>query len=536
MTAADGLVSHDVSPEFVWKPEYHDQLRTIVETDDIPDSLDWPALRESIKYQIRQIVQAFPDNPSPYLHPAARAQPAPAGQAGPSGSNPYAVGSSSVNDERSSGRRAAEGLEQRFASTSALPANGTVSHPSASTSRRRHDGSESEEDNEDKEESEVGGDIQWTSQDVSLTGTSLMVADADRSGFYPAKTHPSSQGKTSWGRCLTAEETEAETLMILSMLDDFDVSPPFTIQRLAELVLEPKRFVRSAPKYLSSLARVLGITASHRDFPTVSPGIAPGSLCTTVGNALVGEAEDLQRITGPPSPTATPIFSPIPFLMKSELDGRGRSSSADVPELSLEDSGGPSSVLGDTSSTASDTSTPTVDEKDRTGHVDHSGSDVQAPPPVTLEGLAGSPAPRVSSPILSITASTSNPLGAPSGVLSNSTQLLRVPRGRVDEFDTYQNQAEGGERSSATGGSTETQAEESHRMDVTMHPLSSTTTAAPSNDPAGQGKAAMSGAMCIAPSGAMKQGDQGDEEQDIEGDVRQIKRMKSDVTTESGTT
>jgi hypothetical protein len=49
------------------------------------------------------------------------------------------------------------------------------------------------------------------------------------------------------------------------LLDSFNNGPPFTIQRLSEIVLEPKKQYKSREKLIRGLGTVLGVTSVHME-------------------------------------------------------------------------------------------------------------------------------------------------------------------------------------------------------------------------------------------------------------------------------
>jgi serine/threonine-protein phosphatase 4 regulatory subunit 2 len=59
-------------------------------------------------------------------------------------------------------------------------------------------------------------------------------------------------------------------------------APPFTIQRLAELTVNPRGHYKSAGKYVRALERTLLVTSTHKDYPLdtyaldVQNGAQPG--------------------------------------------------------------------------------------------------------------------------------------------------------------------------------------------------------------------------------------------------------------------
>lgn len=534
--------SKAVDPLFVWNDKYLEQLRAIAETDEVPEGLDWPALREAIKVQIIKVVEEFQGAPrSPWLHPAAKeaAHQQAAAQAkkeGESSSGGGVNGNSSngqdatASSSTSTADAAAAALEDRFASSSsstaaAAPSTSAEQPTDADTDAprsRRHSrqgarGLSEGSDGSAAPTSPGSDDEDFDlpdANDVNLDLSSTTATAADRSGYYPAKTAPPPTHNGSWGRLLTPAKQKEETYLCLQMLDGFESSPPFTIQRLAEVLLDPARFVRSAPKFTASLLRLLSVTAGHDDFPPVEPGVAPGAVNTVMmtnsngggggvdagqqinGVGAVVGAVELQRMTGPPSPMAEPIFSPIPFLQRPRMEGmeggqeEGQGDQGDdVPTLELGELAHPaadSKAAGPSrSNVVEPPPAPVVLQSATaaaTSTAGQSGAASSQPPPAAplgLSGIGGSELPASSS--------------------STSSQPLGVPPGRVDELDEYSGVANGtnpstnisnggggaggpgdpsgqGSSSSATSASDGGSAAEGHQYGREVHPLSSTTT------------------------------------------------------------
>jgi len=102
----------------------------------------------------------------------------------------------------------------------------------------------------------------------------------------------------------SAEIQSAES-RIFATLDDFS-EPPFTIQRLAELVRSPSPHYVTLPKYLRALSRCLRVSSPAPSFVdadglTVVPPPAP---LNVVSCAAAARARLI----------STPLLSPIPFL------------------------------------------------------------------------------------------------------------------------------------------------------------------------------------------------------------------------------
>lgn len=98
-------------------------------------------------------------------------------------------------------------------------------------------------------------------------------------------------------------EEEANELknLIFKQLHEFDENPPFTIQRVCELCVNPKKQYKAIGKYLRAVERSLLVTSTWNSFPpeTSLNGL---SLASTSANFSIQSAP------------STPMFSPIPFL------------------------------------------------------------------------------------------------------------------------------------------------------------------------------------------------------------------------------
>jgi len=101
----------------------------------------------------------------------------------------------------------------------------------------------------------------------------------------------------------TMNEQEANEMknQVFQQLEEFDNEPPFTIQRLCELCLEPKRHYKSIGKYLRALEKTILVTSSRDMYSEELKAdfIAPGG--------GFGDRDSLRL-------TMTPVFSPISFL------------------------------------------------------------------------------------------------------------------------------------------------------------------------------------------------------------------------------
>ncbi|KAF5365782.1 hypothetical protein D9758_003265 [Tetrapyrgos nigripes] len=101
---------------------------------------------------------------------------------------------------------------------------------------------------------------------------------------------------------------------IFAQLDEFDSEPPFTIQRVCELCISPKKHYKSIGKYLRAVEKSLLVTSTRDSFP-----IPTEKDTETVPHSMVSMASASQS-----APT-TPLFSPIPFLHEDARRSKSRS-------------------------------------------------------------------------------------------------------------------------------------------------------------------------------------------------------------------
>ncbi|EJF65910.1 PPP4R2-domain-containing protein [Dichomitus squalens LYAD-421 SS1] len=115
-------------------------------------------------------------------------------------------------------------------------------------------------------------------------------------------------------------ENEAQDLKtnIYAQLDEFDgyeeYSTPFTIQRLCELCVDPRKHYKYIGKYLRAVEKTLLITSTWDSFPPLSE---IDSTYSPVGHSSIS--------TSTVSAPNTPMFSPIPFLHEDARRSKSRS-------------------------------------------------------------------------------------------------------------------------------------------------------------------------------------------------------------------
>lgn len=138
--------------------------------------------------------------------------------------------------------------------------------------------------------------------------------------------------------------------------ETFHTYPPHTIQRLAELVLEPRRHYRSLPAYLHAVDRVVHVTSGNNIYPLPPAipnmsqmnmnGLGDGqeSNGTGDGGSESGHAIWASSSNGAPigsdEALGGALLTPIPWLARRSANGDGGSESSESSTLGSE--GGPS--------------------------------------------------------------------------------------------------------------------------------------------------------------------------------------------------
>ncbi|SPO20121.1 uncharacterized protein UTRI_00520_B [Ustilago trichophora] len=378
---------HDLDPSFQWNPSYLTQLQHIADTDEfqhdddqsqppVPSSLpassssssvaadvsgayDWPVLKDAIKYRIRLCLEeSFGQERPLELHPAAALIPyqepgysvsAVQGRAaaGLMRLRPPAPGSTGEEDggDAATSQRASSSDEEEKKPTPVL-----LDRPSSAA---REDESVSQP---------LPPGFPTVDPDTGLYQPPY-VAPADTKDFYACKRPNLTRTSV---QPLSSDEITTHTRILFSMIDDFDLQPPFTIQRLAELIVDPTAHYNSGIKWISALKRCLSVTATRDAFP-ISPVQAPFAfLGVNANQEQDGSATDMSevemdRLDGLPpkryrscsvtsNSSSEPLFSPIPFVVRDEngllTTSQGRVETTDgvreqagfeqIPDLELE--------------------------------------------------------------------------------------------------------------------------------------------------------------------------------------------------------
>lgn len=157
---------------------------------------------------------------------------------------------------------------------------------------------------------------------IELIMTEHDIATEDTHGFFPARAPPPSAAWPTWDAALDGSDLDRICDYVCAMVDDFD-APPCTMQRIAELLLEPTKQYHTRSKYLGALRRALGVTGTLRKAPTSPPRLAvPGG----AHDAIVpsGRVDELDSSTA--HGTVTSTVQPLSAATLVDTPKRQRSS------------------------------------------------------------------------------------------------------------------------------------------------------------------------------------------------------------------
>lgn len=123
------------------------------------------------------------------------------------------------------------------------------------------------------------------------------------------------------------------------LTETFHTYPPHTIQRLAELVLQPRRHYKSLPAYLHAVDRVVHVTSGNNIYPL--PPAIPDMGHMMINGVTDGSAQDGRTADGETSWASTSsgndnavgsdealggaLLTPIPWLARRAANGEGSS-------------------------------------------------------------------------------------------------------------------------------------------------------------------------------------------------------------------
>ncbi|KAF2796105.1 hypothetical protein K505DRAFT_272030 [Melanomma pulvis-pyrius CBS 109.77] len=127
---------------------------------------------------------------------------------------------------------------------------------------------------------------------------------------------PSFSTSSSDPQSLPQDTVNFYTSIRTTLSKNFPKHPPHTIQRLAELILDPKRRYAYLPPYLRALDRVVSVSSPLTIFPL------PQAVLPTAGSLLNGTAPTPQSTLGSDESLGGALLTPIPWLQnrgQSEL-------------------------------------------------------------------------------------------------------------------------------------------------------------------------------------------------------------------------
>jgi len=177
----------------------------------------------------------------------------------------------------------------------------------------------------------------FPSSPILKNNSSLLTSSGDKENAPP----PIADSRFAHPSALELVATTKSSIRSI-LTEEFPTTPPYTIQRLTELILQPKQHYRFLPPYLQALLRVVSVSSTASVFPLTHQAIAStsiinGMLETTLGSdeslggALLSPIPWLTNTT--PSPTAVDSpHSPIHSLIGSNADVQLQSESTEMIE------------------------------------------------------------------------------------------------------------------------------------------------------------------------------------------------------------
>lgn len=111
---------------------------------------------------------------------------------------------------------------------------------------------------------------------------------------------------------------------------NFPTQPPYTVQRLAELVLHPKRYYRYLPPFLQALDRVVSVTSTVNEFPLAHASIDSAS--GFLANGEPGDSQSEREGLGSDESLGGALLTPIPWLKRENGHHDFRSESSQTIE------------------------------------------------------------------------------------------------------------------------------------------------------------------------------------------------------------
>lgn len=155
---------------------------------------------------------------------------------------------------------------------------------------------------------------------------------------------------------------------------DFEQSPPYTIQRLAELILYPRKHYRFLPAYLRALDRIVSVSSPVSEFPLPSGQISLNGGFLTNGDANLAKGLQEREGLGSDESLGGALLTPIPWLRNqngttsTQGDGelhsestetiQGPNGAGSIETVSVTVNGVPSAMTASSHQTSPNTSTP----------------------------------------------------------------------------------------------------------------------------------------------------------------------------------
>ncbi|THU92175.1 hypothetical protein K435DRAFT_967780 [Dendrothele bispora CBS 962.96] len=145
---------------------------------------------------------------------------------------------------------------------------------------------------------------------ISLPNGSLKLAP------FPPRTRDNSNMIEAPVNFMNEDQAAEMRGYIFTQLDEFDSEPPFTIQRVCELCVSPRKHYKSVGKYLRAFEKSLLVTSTQDSFP----------LSSLTDKGTDASIQNMAPMTSASQSTpTTPLFSPIPFLHEDARRSKSRS-------------------------------------------------------------------------------------------------------------------------------------------------------------------------------------------------------------------
>lgn len=159
----------------------------------------------------------------------------------------------------------------------------------------------------------------------------------------------------------------------------FAHSPPHTVQRLAELVLYPRRHYRFLPPYLRALDRIVSVSSPASDFPLPTGLVGANNGFLTNGDAVPGNGVQERDGLGSDESLGGALLTPIPWLRNS--NGLSAGGSQGDGELHTE---GTETIQGPNGAGSIETVSVTVNGVPSASSASHTSPNTSTPASPTL--------------------------------------------------------------------------------------------------------------------------------------------------------